>query len=384
MSYYQFCLFLSLLLVVSGCGKEKTSAPPATEINITNPDPQDNQSRLVFRNITLEQADNNGQTLWKIQAEQASYTQEKKVADLEKLAGNLYQDGEIVLKISADRGKIEENGEIIWLEGGIVALDPRNKIEIQSERAQWKPKENMLIVDTEIRANHPQLEVSAQKGRYFTKEEKLVLNDNILAKAIKSAVQLKTQQLTWNIKEEKIIGDRPLDIAKYKNNTVTDRLQAGKGDMNLKTETAYLTNNLEFNSVDPPLQIATKTATWQINSRIITTSNPITIIDKKQQATVTGNRGSINLDQQIARLSDGVSGSSMTQTAKLYSTKLIWDISQELFTAEGNVIYQQTDPEFVATGDKAVGKLTEKNITVSSNQGARVVTEIIPNEEKRN
>lgn len=384
MRYYQFGLFLSLLLIVSGCGKEKASSPLPTETNITNPTPEDNESRLVFKNITLEQADNNGQALWKLQAKQASYTQEKKVANLEKLAGNLYQDGEIILKISADQGKIEENGEVIWLEGGIVALDPRNKIEIKSEKAQWKPKENMLIVDSPIRANHPQLQVSAQKGKYFTKEEKLVFNENILAKAIKFFVQLKTEQLTWNIKEEKIIGDRPLDIEKYKNNTVTDRLQAGKGDINLKTEIAYLTDNIEFNSVAPSLQIATKTATWQINSRIITTNNPITIIDKKQQATVTGNRGSINLDQQIARLSDGVSGSSMTQTTKIYSTKLTWDISQELFTAEGNVIYQQTDPEFVATGDKAVGKLTEKNITVSSNQGARVVTEIIPNEPVQN
>ncbi len=382
MRYYQITLFLALLLMVSGCGKKPEAVAPPPPETSTNTDTQDTESRLVFKNITLEQSDSQGQPLWKIKAEQASYTQEKKVANLEKLAGNLYQDGEIVLKISAAKGKIEQNGEIIWLEDEIIAIDPRNGTEIQCKKAQWKPKQNLLLVDSQIIANHPQLRVSAQQGKYFTKLEKLVLNKNILAKAIKSSVQLQTEQLTWNIPQEKLIGDLPLDIEKYQKNTVTDRLQVGKADINLKTEIAYLAENLELNSVNPPLQIATKSATWDIKSRIITTENPIKIIDQKQQITVTGNQGKINLDQKIAYLKNGVTGESLIQKAQIYSNYLTWNISQELFTAEGNVIYQQSEPQFVATGNKAIGKLSEKNITVSSNGRERVVTEIIPSEKK--
>lgn len=382
MRYYQITLFLALLLMVSGCGKKPEAVSPPPPETSTNTDTQDTDSRLVFKNITLEQSDSQGQPLWKIKASQASYTQEKKVANLEKLAGNLYQDGEIVLKISAAKGKIEQNGEIIWLEDEIIAIDPRNGTEIKCKKAQWKPKQNLLLVDSQIIANHPQLRVSAQQGKYFTKLEKLVLNKNILAKAIKTSVQLKTEQLTWNIPQEKLIGDRPLDIEKYQKNTVTDRLQVGKGDINLKTEIAYLAENLELNSVNPLLQIATKSATWDIKSRIITTENPLKIIDHKQQITVTGNQGKINLEQKIAYLKNGVTGESLREKAQLYSNYLTWNISQELFTAEGNVIYQQSEPQFVATGNKAIGKLSEKNITVSSNGKERVVTEIIPSEKK--
>jgi LPS export ABC transporter protein LptC len=377
MRYYKIALFLSLLLIVSGCGKKENIIPSPPE----TPTKQDTESRLIFKNITLEQADTQGKPLWKIKANQAEYTQEKKVANLENLAGNLYQDGEIVLKISAAKGKIEQNGEVVWLENEIIAIDPRNNVEIKCQKAQWKPQENLLIIDSEITGNHPQLQVFAKKGKYFTKEEKLVLNNNILAKAIKSSIQLKTEQLTWKIRQQLIIGDRPLDIEKYEKNTVTDRLIAGKGDINLKTEIIYLAENLELNSLNPALQIATKAATWDLNSRTITTKNPLKIIAEKEELTVTGNQGSINLNQEMAYLNSGVTSSSLTQKAELYSTNLTWNILEKLFTAEGNVIYQQTDPEFVATGDKAVGKLTEKNITVSSNGGKRVVTEIVPTEK---
>jgi LPS export ABC transporter protein LptC len=379
MRYYQITLFLLFLLMVSGCGNQKkTTSPPPPETTTTTENP-DTDSRLIFKNITLEQADEKGKPLWKIKAEQASYTQEKKVAELKNLSGNLYQDGQIVLKISAAKGKIERNGEIVWLEDKIIAIDPRNGAEIKCQKAQWKPKENLLIVDSQITATHPQLQVVAQRGEYFTKEEKLVLNNKILAKAIKALAQLKTEQLIWYIPQQKIMGDRPLDIEKYEKNTATDRLQAGKGELNLKTEIAYLDNNLELNSVNPPLQIASKSATWEVKTRTVTTENPIKIIDKKEQITVTGNKGKINLDQEMAFLSDGVTGESLLQQAQLYSTQLTWNIQQQLFTAEGKVIYQQSDPQFIATGNKAIGKLTEKNITVTSNGGERVVTEIVPN-----
>jgi len=51
MRYYQISLFLSLLLIVSGCGKEKNITTQPTETT-TN---QDTDSRLIFKNITLEQ-----------------------------------------------------------------------------------------------------------------------------------------------------------------------------------------------------------------------------------------------------------------------------------------------------------------------------------------
>lgn len=366
-----------LLVIISGCGKSKVVSPPPPE-NSNNNNTENEESRLIFKNITLEQANPEGQTLWKIKAEQASYSQDKKIAQLENLSGNLYQDGEIVLKVSAAKGKIEQNGEIVWLEDEIIAIDQRNAIEIKCQQAQWRPQENLLMVHNQIMATHPKLKVSAKEGKYLTKEEKLDISGQILGKSNKPPIQFKTEHLIWNIKQELILVDVPLDIERYQNTTVTDRLQAQKGEINLKTEIARLENNVELNSLEPSLQMATKSASWHLNSRIVTTETPIQIIDKEQQITVTGNKGKVDLEEQIAYLNSGVTGENTNQEAKLYSNYLTWNMKQEMFTAEGNVIYQQTNPQFVATGSKAVGKLTEKSMVVTSSKGERVVTEIIP------
>ncbi|NJO19651.1 MAG: LPS export ABC transporter periplasmic protein LptC [Spirulinaceae cyanobacterium RM2_2_10] len=72
--------------------------------------------QLVLRNATLEQADESGNVLWKINAQRTSYSEDKQTATLEDLTGNLLQDGEIILKVRAAGGEVrlEEDGEKVF------------------------------------------------------------------------------------------------------------------------------------------------------------------------------------------------------------------------------------------------------------------------------
>ncbi|NEQ22912.1 MAG: LPS export ABC transporter periplasmic protein LptC, partial [Microcoleus sp. SIO2G3] len=56
------------------------------------------EGSLVFKNVTLDQADEKGRPLWKVKAKQATYTKDKKLGRIDNPSGDLYQDGKIVLR----------------------------------------------------------------------------------------------------------------------------------------------------------------------------------------------------------------------------------------------------------------------------------------------
>ncbi len=94
--------------------------------------------------------------------------------------------------------------------------------------------------------------------------------------------------------------------------------------------------------------------------------------------TITGNQAQVDLAKEVARLKGGVRGYSSRNQAKLYSREMTWYVSSQRVEAVGNVIYEQADPQFNVTGDRAVGRLQDNNVVVSGNSQDRVVTEIVP------
>ncbi|NJL82802.1 MAG: LPS export ABC transporter periplasmic protein LptC [Chloroflexaceae bacterium] len=91
-----------LLVGMAACNR---AVPPATTQPAVEAPEQNNERRLILENASLEQADSEGQVLWKIKTKRAIYSRDRRKAELEDLSGDLYQDGELVLKITADRGK---------------------------------------------------------------------------------------------------------------------------------------------------------------------------------------------------------------------------------------------------------------------------------------
>ncbi|GBF53205.1 homoserine dehydrogenase [Microcystis sp. 0824] len=102
------------------------------------------------------------------------------------------------------------------------------------------------------------------------------------------------------------------------------------------------------------------------------------IFQYQDQITITGNRVVVELGNRIAYLKDGVKGINQKTGAQLYSQILTWKMSEKIVEAEGNIIYEQQEPKFNLTGDKAIGTLEDNNIVVTSSSPDRVVTEIYP------
>ena len=368
-------IYLTMLLSLTACQQNNQLEETLKDVSASS----EIEGSLVLKNATLEQSDNEGNTLWEIEAKEAIYSDDKETAKLKELKGHLFRDGEIVLQVTANHGEILEDGQKILLRENIVATDPRNKAVIRGEEVEWIPQEDVLIVNKEMTGDHPQLRASADKGKYFTGEERLELKGKIVATTQEPPLQMKTEYLSWEIAQKKVSGNQKMQIDRYDKNTVTDRVLGDKSEVNLATNIAVLENNVEIKSLKPRLQIATNLAIWNTQKRTVQSPKPVQIVHPEEKITLTANEGIADLEKETVELKGGVRGLSLTNKGDLYGDQLNWDITTQIVTAQGNVIYRQADPQFNLTGETAVGRLQDQSIVVNrGSSGKQVVTEIIP------
>jgi LPS export ABC transporter protein LptC len=369
---FTFCLVTCASL--SACeGKSRTEQKikqdtAATEI----------EGSLVFKNVTLDQADEKGRPLWKVKAKQATYTKDKKLGRIDNPSGDLYQDGKVVLQVSADTGEIREDGQLVFLKGQITATDTRNGAVFKGDELEWRPKEDLLVVRNNLKGIHPQLQATAKEGRYFTRKQQVELLGQVAAIAKDPDLQMKTEQLLWQIQAQKVISDKRTQMERYKAKIVTDRVEADKSEVNLKTKVAILKQNIQLTSIDPPLLMSSNSAIWNLKTETVLSDQPVRIVHQKENVILTANQGQIDLARKVANLTGGVQGVGSRNQAKLYANQLRWDIPTQNVQATGNVIYEQVNPPFNTSGPVAVGKLQDQSVVVTGATGNRVVTEIIP------
>jgi LPS export ABC transporter protein LptC len=370
-------LCVIFLLSISGCQKAQISPEQ------TSPAVNRAKTSLVLNNAILEQSNDRDNTIWKIKADNIVYSEDKQNATLKTVIGNLLQDGETILEISAKAGFVKDNGNIIFLRDEIIARDTRNGTIVRSNNIEWRPQENVLLISQDsndtLNGTHPNLEVTAAAGKYFTDIESLELEGEVVATTDKPALQLTSDRVIWSIPQDIIKSKTKLEIVRYQSDkTITDRLVADRAQLNLAENTAILNNNIELISLDPKLQIATESLTWNYENRIGNADKPIQIIDRDRQLSITGNQGRVDLQQQVVNLEEGVQGINQKNLSQLYAHQLMWNITSEELEATGNVVYEQAEPKINLTGDKAVGTLGDNNIVVTSD-GNKQVTSIIDN-----
>ena len=363
---------LILLLSITGCQSSNPDVEQASEVSRLD-------TQLVLNNAVLEQSNRKSNTVWKIKADKIVYSEDKQIATLDKVVGNLLQNGAVILKISAESGEVKDQGNIILLNKKVIASDPRNGSVITSEAVEWRPQANLLLIKAKLTGNNANLEVFAESGKYFTDLEKLEIQDNVVATNKQPPLQLTSDRLEWKIPQEQIISPGAIKLVRYdQNQTIIDQLVSDRAELRLAQNQAILNKNIELVTSDPQLQIATDALIWNYQTRLGKTDRPIQIIDRDRQISLTGNKGEINLPQQLAKLKDGVKGINQIEASELYARQMNWKIDTEELEAMGSVIYEQVDPKARLTGEKASGTLGNSKIVVTSN-GQQPVTSVIDN-----
>ncbi|MBF2018516.1 MAG: LPS export ABC transporter periplasmic protein LptC [Rivularia sp. T60_A2020_040] len=371
--YFLLCAFSLLTLVSCGTKKPTINEKPDETASV-----QEDESKFTFQGVALEQFDEKGQPIWKVNAKQAKYTKEKQIGEAENPDGELYQDGKIVYKVTAQKADIRQDGKQLFLKGQIVATDPENGVVLRGNELEWRPQEDLLIVRNQLNGTHKQLQAVAQEAKVKTREQRIDFFGGVVAKSVEPNLQMRTEQLTWMIKQEKLIGDRQMQIDRLEDNKVTDRGRGDAAEVFLKTQIVNITKNALIELLDPLVQIASNSMTWNIKAETVKTNAPLKVVHRTENVTVSGNRGELKIPEKTVYVQGDAKGVGQ-KGQSIQSNNLTWYLDKQLVEASGNVVYAQTSPRFTFKGETATGNLQTENVVVKGgNSGDRVITEIIP------
>lgn len=372
-------IFPGVLLIglfgVGGCGTQDPK--PAS----TDPTEQKLDESLTFNDVTLDQVNEQGEKVWTVRSPIAHYINEQKIVKVELPEGELFQDGQLIYKISAKKGEVHQNGEKILLQEDIIATDPESGAVLRGQELEWLPKQGLLIVRNQLTGSHPQIEISADEGRVQTKANQIELLGNVVATTKDPVLQMRSERLVWQIKQQLVESDRSVEFDRYLCNSTadcppSDRSVSDRGEYNLQTKIVKLENNVQLTLSKPPLNIQSDWLTWNLPDQNVTSEKPVKALHREQNFTLTGDRGILDLPTQLLTVTGQVQAIGNPQRPfNLQSDQMLWDIPKEEMEAKGNVIYQQADPPLTLTGPQAFGKLIDQTVVIT---GGNVVTEVVP------
>ncbi|MGB7426502.1 MAG: LPS export ABC transporter periplasmic protein LptC [Microcoleaceae cyanobacterium] len=372
-------LALGLIWVMVGCQSQPQSQSLPEPADSSQTPEKEFEDSLTLDDVTLEQANEQGQLLWRVEAKQASYSPDQRVALVIQPSGELYRDGELLYKIEAQKGEVYQDSKRIVLRDKIMATDPQNGLVLRGEELEWTVEQEILIVRNGVSGEHEKMQAIATEAQVFNKEKRAEFWNQVVASSKDPVVKLHTDHIIWYWEEEKLVSDQPLKIDRYLDQTITDRAVAESGEVNLQTQLATLKQNVQIALSEPSLKIGGQELNWNYQQQTINSPQPITIIHSEEGVTFTANQGAGDLAKEVFRLKGNVVGIGQKRQAQVNTDQLTWYIPQQSFEATGNVIYRQSDPPLDLRGDTAVGELNNETIVVKSgNSQQQVITEFVP------
>jgi LPS export ABC transporter protein LptC len=372
-------LSLILVLTVLATGGCRPRNPAADKLADDSAAAQNPDTNLAFNNITLEQSDSKGQTLWKVKAVQANYTPDQQIAKVKSPSGQLYENGKPIYRFQAQEGEILRSGERILLRGEVVTTDTQSGAVLRADQMDWQPKQDLMALKGNLRGSHAKLKISADQGKFFNKQRRAEISGKVNAITTDPRLRLQTEHIVWQMKDQKVLADQPVLVQRLQGNEATDQATANQAEVDLVKKTAHLQQNANLTILDPPLLISGNSLIWDVNKRTLISDQPISATERQQQINVTANRGRMELEPKIAYFNGNVKAIAPRNQSQLTSDDLTWKMSSQEVTATGNVVYVQPDPPATLRGAKAVGKLQNRTVVVS---GGRVVTEIVPKQDQ--
>ncbi|MEG3833571.1 MULTISPECIES: LPS export ABC transporter periplasmic protein LptC [unclassified Microcoleus] len=373
-------LFLAaLILGIGAC-----AVPQETQKNKLAEDlqtAQQSNSTLTLNKVTLEQANEKGETFWKVNSQNAVYSKDKKIVNVQKPVGKLFQDGKEIYDIQGETGQVFQEGNQVFLKGNIVATDLKNGVVLRGNELEWRPKEDVLVVRNNLTGENKQVTASAKEARVFTRAKRMELFGSVVANVKDPVLQLRTEHLVWFMDQQKVNSTKPTQIDRYKDKIVTDSGFADQVDVDLKTKIATLTKNAQLMPSDPPLQIESSLMSWNFPAQSVVSPGPVKVFHRVEKVTMTGDTGRGDLEKKVFYLTGNVVGIGEKRQAQLNTDRVTWYLTNQTFDAEGNVVYRQLNPVFNLTGPRAAGELKNQTVIVKGDGGGgQVVTEFVPDE----
>ncbi|MFN7661619.1 MAG: LPS export ABC transporter periplasmic protein LptC, partial [Dolichospermum sp.] len=119
----------------------------------------------------------------------------------------------------------------------------------------------LLIVRNQLNGRHKQLQATAQEAKVKTREQRVEFSGGVFEKSTDPQLQMRTEHLIWQIKDDKLFSDRFIQIERYQDNKISGRSQGNAAEINLKTQIAILQPQAKLELVNPLMQITSNSIT---------------------------------------------------------------------------------------------------------------------------
>ncbi|MCX7992781.1 MAG: LPS export ABC transporter periplasmic protein LptC [Fimbriimonadales bacterium] len=136
-----------------------SACQPAREASTPPPEPPRNgasvslpDARYEIVKPTLEQQDEQGRTLWKLEAQslQAETQSEKAQGVLVQVKGWLYREGKPVLEFRAPYARANADTREVEAWGNVVAASKTNDARLEAGRILWKSRADRIIASERV------------------------------------------------------------------------------------------------------------------------------------------------------------------------------------------------------------------------------------------
>lgn len=337
---------------------------------------------LTLKDVTLEQPDEDGTLLYRVQGEVVTYSPDQQIAYVTRPDSELFQDGEAIYQVIADTGEIRDNGNVIFLRGNIVATGLKNGSVLRGNELEWRPQEDILIVRDQITGSHPQIRAVANEARVYNRENRMELEGNVVANTVVKDPQtdpwlkLQADQLVWFWDEERIDSAQPVRVEQFKQNAISDVVVGQRGSVDLAAQIVALQGAVAMQMLELPLNATSEAMTWQVAQEIVDVPQPLTVTHPQEKLVATARRGQMHLGEKVVQLNYDVVVVGDRNQSRLTADALNWSVEDQTVVAIGQVNYQQINPDLNLSGSQAVGRLNDQTILVN---GGPVITKIVPN-----
>lgn len=355
---------------MGGCSYFGTSGPKSSS---TGSRPREGE--LSFKTVTLKQTDAKGQLLWQIKAQAAVYSQDRKLAQVKNIDGELFQAGKPVFTLKAQAGEIQPEAQRILLRGNITATDTQSGAILKGQAVEWLPKSDLLVVRQNLQVVHPQVQMTAKSARASSRKHQIEAQGEVVVDTQNPNLRLRSEQAVWQISQQRIIADPQVQIQTTTAKAASDRAVGDRAELNLAAKTLTLGPKAQVSLNQPPLEVASQQLIWNLNQQTVTSQKPLQVWHRDQEITLRASQGTLNLAPQQIQLTGNVQASGVRNQSVLKSNQLTWLLPSQKIIAQGNVFYAQNQPTLKLRAPRAVGKIQAKTIMI---QGENVVTEIFP------
>ncbi|MDX2271368.1 MAG: LPS export ABC transporter periplasmic protein LptC [Cyanobacteriota bacterium] len=285
-----------LLTMLAACAPPLPESNPSTTESVAG----SASPNLTYQNITLTESQPNGRILWKVSAQQATYDNEGVSASLETVAGEFYDPQNRAITMLADRGSVYPLDKRLELTGSVRVLSAHDQVEVQADRVEWLPEENLLTATGQV-----------------------ILQQNLQAEGSASRWQLQSDRLTVNF------ADQQITLANSSGEPV-------RGSVS-----------------QPNLQVAATTVGFDLAQQSLQAQGSVEIVDPEQQLNLQGDRMTSPWPPQQIVVTGNVVGRSDKSQLRVEAGQMTWQVGSTVVEAQGNVAYQQPNQNLSVRGSSA-------------------------------